>query len=269
MAPVTWDADGWPHVETVDGKWAVEYAMPVPAASKTLQKRGGSSGSNGTGPYSEVFSGLRELGRRWEWNHDPLAEAWSLTSRGLELRTALLSANLYLAPNTLTHRTLGPKSQATFRLDVSGMLDGDRAGVAILRDQSAYLGAHKDGGTTRLVYVDGLVLDEASKWTPTDAPGTIRAQGPEISASDTGHDLWLRVKADVRPAHWKDYRRETRKVTFWYSFDGKDFTQLGPEYGLDAKWQFFMAYRFAMFNYATETVGGRVEVKEFDLALWE
>jgi hypothetical protein len=30
-------------------------------------------------------------------------------------------------------------------------------------------------------------------------------------------------------------------------------------------WQFFQAYRFAIFNYATKALGGSVGLKEFDI----
>ena len=39
----------------------------------------------------------------------------------------------------------------------------------------------------------------------------------------------------------------------------------GSAFTLGNAWQFFMGYRFAVFNYATQSLGGAVTVKRFDL----
>jgi hypothetical protein len=43
------------------------------------------------------------------------------------------------------------------------------------------------------------------------------------------------------------------------------FTRLGPGFTLGNSWQFFMGYRFGIFNYATSSLGGEVTVRRFDL----
>lgn len=143
------------------------------------------------------------------------------------------------------------------------MADGDRAGVAILRDISAYIGVHKDDGVARLVFVDSLTLDQSS-WKPNSQP-RVGAQGPEVAGGGEGANLWLQVRADVTPAFAGSYQGQKRYVTFWYNVDGENFERLGPDFALDNKWQFFMAYRFAVFNFATQAKGGAVVVKEFTL----
>ncbi|PHH49198.1 putative beta-xylosidase [Ceratocystis fimbriata CBS 114723] len=250
LAPITWDSNGWPHVVTdAAGGWGAEYAMPV----STDRKAGP---ENLPGAFKEIFSGKASLGPRWEWNHNPLDSAWKLTQHGLELTTERLASELYTAPNTLTTRIFGPKSQATFKLDLSMMKDGDRAGVSIFRDDSAYIGVHQDSGVKRLVYVDNLVLNQTT-WIPTGHAGDILA-GDEVRDGA----IWLRVTADVRPAFTSDLFNDPRPATFWYSTNGIDFTQFGNTYLLSHKWQFFMAYRFAVFNYATVELGGKIVVEE-------
>jgi hypothetical protein len=44
-------------------------------------------------------------------------------------------------------------------------------------------------------------------------------------------------------------------------------TSLGPAFTLNNAWQFFMGYRFAVFNYATQALGGAVTVRRFDLTV--
>jgi hypothetical protein len=131
------------------------------------------------------------------------------------------------------------------------MRDGDRAGLALLRDSSAWIGVKRDGGATRVVMVTGLTMD--TNWNTT---GT----GYEAaSAPVSGSRVWLRATADIRPG-------APRPGTFSYSTDGVTFTRLGPAFSMGNDWRFFMGYRFALFNHATQALGGAVRVTRFELS---
>ena len=97
---------------------------------------------------------------------------------------------------------------------------------------------------------NGLTMN--SSWDTTST-GTEAA-----SASVSGGRIWLRATADIRPG-------SGRQARFSYSTDGTNFTALGPAFTLNNAWQFFMGYRFGIFNYATQALGGAVTVKRFDL----
>jgi beta-xylosidase len=238
LAPITWTADGWPTLQTVNGTWGSTYPTPNITTTKTVKPMIG----------TDTFSGPN-LGPQWEWNHNPDNTRWSFNS-GLRLQTATVTNDLYSARNTLTHRIQGPSSTATIELDYSTMANGDRAGLAMLRDSSAWVGVKRDNGTTRVVMTNGLTMD--SSWNTT---GT----GAEAAAATvTGGRIWLRANADIRPG-------SGRQARFSYSTDGVTFTSLGPAFTLGNAWQFFMGYRFAVFNYATQSLGGAVTVKRFDL----
>lgn len=241
LAPVSWTSDGWPVVQLVDGAWGTSYPSPaVPAPPRQVA------------PLTGVDTFDRTaLDPRWEWNHNPDNTKWS-AGNGLTLRTATVTRDLYGARNTLTHRIQGPTSTATVQLDHSGMRDGDRAGLALLRDSSAWIGLKRDGGTTRVVMVDGLTMD--GNWNTTGT-GTERAS----AALPGGNRIWLRATADIRPG-------SARPGTFSYSTDGTTFTRLGPVFSLGNDWRFFMGYRFALFNHATQALGGAVRVTRFDLS---
>ncbi|MFC4592501.1 family 43 glycosylhydrolase [Sphaerisporangium corydalis] len=238
LAPITWTGDGWPTIQTVNGGWGVNYARPDIQTSKTVRSM--------IGPDT-FTSGV--LDPRWEWNHNPDTSRFS-TGDGLRLQTATVTSDLYNARNTLTHRIQGPSSTATIELDYSAMANGDRSGLAMLRDQSAWIGVKRDNGVNRVVMTNGLTMN--SSWATT---GT----GSEAaSASISGGRLWLRVNADIRPG-------SGRQARFSYSTDGVNFTGLGPAFTLNNAWQFFMGYRFGIFNYATQSLGGAVTVRRFDL----
>jgi beta-xylosidase len=239
LAPITWTADGWPVLRTVNGAWGASYPYPnVPRPPRAVKPMIG----------TDTFAGTA-LGPQWEWNHNPDTGRFTVNN-GLRLQTATVTNDLYAARNTLTHRIQGPTSTATIELDYGGMSNGDRAGLAMLRDSSAWIGVKRDNGTTRVVMTNGLTMD--SNWNTT---GT----GTEVAgAAVSGGRIWLRATADIRPG-------TGRQARFSYSTDGVTFTPLGSGFTLGNAWQFFLGYRFGIFNYATQALGGAVTVRRFEL----
>ncbi|WP_433346768.1 family 43 glycosylhydrolase [Micromonospora sp. CA-111912] len=237
LAPITWTSDGWPQVQTVNGAWGASYPNPLPLRPvKPL-----------TG--TDTFPGTT-LGVQYEWNHNPDNSRWTVNN-GLRLQTASVTNDLYRARNTLTHRIQGPTSTGTIELDYSTMRDGDRAGLAMLRDASAWIGIKRDNGATRVVMTNGLTMG-SDNWNTT---GT----GTEIAGAPvSGGRIWLRANADIRPG-------AGRQARFSYSTDGVNFVPLGNAVTLNNAWQFFMGYRFGIFNYATQSLGGAVTVRQFAL----
>lgn len=239
LAPVTWK-DGWPEVELAgDNAWGTSYPLPV-SGSQQIARNG----------FSDAFRDTT-LGPEWEWNHNPDDRKWS-AGKGLVLKTATVTDDLYHARNTLTHRILGPQSTATVVLDYSKMKKGDLAGLAILRNWSALIGVSREARGFKLVMKNGMSLDQQKHWT-TASTGQIKQ-----SVAIKGGRVWLKADADVRPG-------AGRKVLFSFSTNGKDFQTFGEPFELSNDWPFFMAYRFAIFNYATKSLGGRVTVPSFSI----
>jgi beta-xylosidase len=223
LAPISWSSDGWPVLQTVNGRWGSTYPRPNLPWHPVTPLTG-----------TDTFAGTT-LGPQYEWNHNP--------------DTSKVTNDLYNARNTLTRRIQGPSSTATVKLDYSAMADGDRSGLAMLRDSSAWIGIRKDNGVTRVSMTNGLSMS-TSGWTTTGT-GTEAA-----GATVTGGTIWLRAAADIRPG-------SGRTATFSYSTDGTTFRSLGPAFTLNNNWQFFMGYRFGIFNYATRALGGSVAVSQF------
>jgi beta-xylosidase len=238
LAPVTWN-NGWPSVDLVNDGWGASYPFPnLPCGAGSVKPLTG----------TEKFSGTT-LGPEWEWNHNPDNTKWSAGGQ-LTLQTATVTNDLYAARNTLTHRILGPTSTATIELDYAGMKDGDAAGLALLRDSSAWIGIKRANGAYRVVMVNDLQM--GSNWTTA---GT----GAEASSANvSGGKIWLRIFADIRPG-------ANRQAHFYYSTDGSQFSELGNAFTMTNAWQFFMGYRYAIFNYATLALGGSVKVSAFEL----
>ena len=157
LAPITWGSDGFPTLQVrchtcalvtcdtnlpalqlVNGAWGASYSNPLTAHSV---------------PSLTGTDTLTSIGPQWEWNHNPDTTKFSVGSGGLTLSTATVTYDLYSARNTISHRILGPSSTATIKMSVGSMIDGDRAGLALLRDQSGWVGVSRDSGalTIRMV----------------------------------------------------------------------------------------------------------------------
>jgi beta-xylosidase len=238
MAPISWSGDGWPVLQTVNGRWGSSYPRPNLPWHPTASMTG-----------TDTFTG--PLGPQWEWNHNPDTSKFSV-GNGLRLSTATVTNDLYNARNTLTRRIPGPSSTATIQLDYAAMANGDRTGLVMLRDQSAWIGVRKDNGVTRVSMTTGLTMS-TSGWTTTGTGS--EAAGANVS----GGRIWLRASANIQPG-------SGRTATFAYSTDGSTFTTLGPAFTLTNDWQFFMGYRFGVFNYATSALGGSVTVDRFTVS---
>ena len=234
LAPLKWNADGWPELVLADGRWGATYPNPLP--SRPLK------------PYAatDTFK-AKTLGPEWEWNHNPDDTKWS-AGNGLTLQTATVTDDLYAARNTLTHRIPGPQSTAAIELDFSSMKDGDCAGLAVFKQASAWVGVKREGSAFTLVMKSGLALGRG--WV-TAGKGT-----EEQSVPLKGNKVWLRVSANIRPDG-------DRKANFSYSTDGHDFKFIGSPYTMNDQWMFFMGNRYAIFNYATKELGGAIKVKAF------
>jgi beta-xylosidase len=60
-----------------------------------------------------------------------------------------------------------------------------------------------------------------------------------------------------------DYRNRADRARFFHSIDGKHWTVIGKALQMTYTLPHFMGYRFALFNYATETTGGFVDFDYF------
>jgi len=236
LAPITWGSDGFPVLQAVNGAWGESYPFPEPEHAITSP----------TG--TDSFSGT-SLGPQWEWNHNPDTTKFTVNN-GLRLETATVTFDLYSARNTLTHRMFGPTTVGTIEMDYSKMAQGDRAGLAYLRDFSAWVGIKNDNGTFRVCMINGLAMD--ANWN------TINTGSEVAGTTVSGGKIWLRASADIHPG-------ANQQATFSYSTDGNNFAAIGSSYTLNSTWEFFMAYRYGIFNYATKALGGSVTISSFTM----
>ena len=252
LSPVRW-IDGWPQLGDENGK--------VPETMRPYR-----SGMPETGIVrTDDFSG-EKLGLHWEWNHNPIDNAWSLKERPgfLRLKTNRVVENLYLAPNTLTQRMEGPTCSGYIAMDISKMKDGDCAGLAAFNGDSGVLTIKKQGKKYVLEMSEQKVsLTEREKAVTNvevkvietvDLSAAFKSQ----TSKSKSQIIYLRLDGDFRPGHHD-------VANFYYSLDGEKWTQIGTKnYRMIFDYRrFFMGTKFGIFNYATKKAGGYVDVDAF------
>lgn len=242
LSPVRW-IDGWPMIGDENGK--------VPDTMRPLVSNLPATAI----VHSDDFSSS-ELGLHWQWNHNPIDKAWSLTERPgfLRLRTGRVVPNLYLAPNTLTQRMEGPKCTGAVTLDLRNMKDGDCCGLAAFNGDSGVLTIKKQGKK----YV--LEMSEQSV-TLTEREKAVTNVDEKVIEKIELHSpsvIHLRIDGDFNVG--RDI------ATFYYSLDGEQWKEIGTaEYKMRFDYRrFFMGTKYAIFNYATKKQGGYVDVDRFD-----
>ena len=250
IMPCRW-IDGWPMLGDEEGK--------VPETVRPLV-----SGQPETGIVRADDFGKPELGLHWQWNHNPIDKAWSLTERPgqLRLKTSRVVDNLYLAPNTLTQRMEGPACSGAIVMDVSKMRDGDCAGLAAFNGDSGVLTVRKTGKRLTLTMSEQSVklTDREKAVTAVDMKEIESVDLSSTLKSQTSR-LWLRIDGDFRPngrGGGKDL------ATFYYSLDGEQWTKIGSDYRMVFDYRrFFMGTKFGIFCHATKKAGGYVDIDEF------
>lgn len=191
---------------------------------------------------------------RWQWNHNPVDEAWSLSERPgyLRMKTSRIAPNLYLAPNTLTQRMEGPSCTANISLDMSKMKDGDCAGFAAFNGHSGVLRVKRNGKKYTLTMTEELV-NLTNKEKAVESVDIKEIESVKISQSK----IWLRIDANFIPG--------TDIAKFYYSLDGKNWHKIGSDYKMQFDYRrLFMGTKFALFCYATKKAGGYVDIDSFN-----
>ena len=248
LMPCRW-INGWPMLGDENGK--------VPDEVRALK-----SGEPKTSIVNSDDFEDTKLGLHWQWNHNPIDKAWSLTERPgfLRLKTSRVVPNIYLAPNSLTQRMMGPTSSASVCIDLSHLKDGDCAGFGAFNSDSGLLTVKKKG--KRLV----LEMSE-QKVELTEREKAVTAVEEKVveSVDLKQNKIWLRIDADFRPLkEHKGMMPGTDLATFYYSLDGKQWTKIGSDYKMGFDWRrFFMGSKFTLFCYATKKAGGYADFDYF------
>lgn len=244
LEPVTW-TDGWPVIGnsgTDVSKSGAAYRKPDvgQAYPRTVL------------PTNDTFTSL-ELGKQWQWNHQPDNTAWSLADNpgSLRLRTTGTAQDLMHARNSLTQRVVAlsnegarnaqkPLVYGTVKMDISHMEDGDVAGLSVFQDPYSWIGIKNVGGTRHL-YVFRSAYDSNEAY--------------EHDCGEITSDVvYLQARLNFG----------TSKVTYYYSTDNDDYSRaVSQSFDMRYLITIFSGQRFYLFNYTTTQNGGYVDIDWF------
>jgi hypothetical protein len=170
--------------------------------------------------------------------------------QGFVLKTSEIAKSIFDARNTLTWRMWGGTCSDTICLDVRQMKDGDCAGFSAFNGDSGLLTIKLQKGQYTLTMSEESVQLTNDTKAITDV-ATKEVETVKLPKGKVGK-IYLRIDGDFNPG------RDT--ANFYYSLDGKTFTQIGTK---DYKMRFdyrrlFMGTRYAAFYYPTSQIGGQV-----------
>lgn len=148
----------------------------------------------------------------------------------LRLKTGKVVNHIFEARNTLTQRTEGPKCSGVVALELSHMKDGDHAGLSAFCSEYGAISVVQEKGRKYLVMIDRDVE---------------KARIPLHT-----NRVYLKMDCDFT----------TDDAIFSYSLDDKTWTPLGDKFHMIFSVVHFTGNKFAIFNYATQTPGGYVDV---------
>ncbi len=210
--------------------------------------------------YAPLFTGDdftyaagEKLNLLWQWNHEPVQTAWSVTERPghLRLRSERIAPNVIRAVNTLTQRTFGPTCEGRTLLDGTGLQEGDYAGLCLLQSHYGCIALNKRQGQYDVVMLtQGQYHDQAPQPIPCDTSparevARVRVDTPIVA---------LALRCDFE---------DNRDTAAFYYRSGATWHKLGDTLPLHYLLDHFMGGRFGLFLYATQTIGGHADFDWF------
>lgn len=239
LMPCRWE-DGWPMLGDKDGHVPALMEKPVQGCpAKPLV-------------VSDDFNS-EKLALCWQWNHNPINTAWSLTERPgyMRLKTNRVVRNLFTAPNTLTQRMEGPGCSGVVALDITHMKEGDRTGLSAFNGDAALLSVMMENGKKYLT----MSTDSVSLRNTDKAVLGVKSEEKERVELNQSV-IYLRIDGD--------FRLNRDIATCYYSLDNKTWKKIGSDFKMRFDYRrLFMGTKFAIFNYATKFAGGYVDIDFF------
>ena len=224
LVPVKWE-NNWPVIG------------PVPTTLDIVKVKKDLRGIVKSDDFGTIQKKNKGLGLEWQWNHNPVNTAWSLTARPgfLRLTNDRVDASFVATRNTLTQRSIGPESIGSVAIELDGMKDGDVAGLGALQYSYGYVGVKMTGNSKSIVMVNG------TNNNPVEVASVPISQ----------NRVYLKIRMD--------FKNRADKAYFSYSLDGTTWKSIGNTLSMSFDLKHFVGYRFGLFNYGTRSAGGYVD----------
>ncbi len=149
LQPMSWQ-DDWPIIGLA--KEGNDYGEPVMEYRKPDVGKG--TDRICEPETSDDFTGS-ELGLQWQWNANPKKEWYVLTGSGMKLNAVNKETVYGDMPNLLLQKWPAPEFCCVTKMDLSGLTDGEEAGVVSMGMEYALLTFRKKGEQLLPVFVTG------------------------------------------------------------------------------------------------------------------
>lgn len=251
LEPVVWE-NGWPVI----GNNGVDVSKAKSSSKLSYYKKPdvGAFYERTYLPTNETFTSPR-LGMQWQWNHNPDNGAWSLMANpgNMRLYTANVTDYLVSARNSLSQRIFGTSpegtsqikymnSYGTIKMDISHMEEGDVAGLSVFQNPYSFIAVKMENGKKHL-YSQRCTFD-----------GQNHAVAETLNGDEVNADV-IYLRAIVNFA--------TKSCKYYYSIDNAQWIQWGVTMTMNYTLDFFVGQRFYLFNFATQELGGYVDIDWF------
>lgn len=223
LQPMYWH-DGWPVIGVdIDRNGIGEpvYSWKKPLESKVCYS-----------PQTDDDFNSEVLAPQWQFNHNPVNEAWSLShTPGSLVLNALTSPNFRLARNSVTQKIMGYESEATLAVDFSASVEDQRSGLACMGKQNQLLGVKTVKGKNWL-------------YLSNDTTET------EVTQLETSL-VYLRVSINL----------PKQSFQYSYSTDNINFTPIGTPFYI--RFGFWKGARVALYSFNTRKDAGSAAFQWF------
>lgn len=232
LLPVTWTSDGWPIIGEPDkdeiGTMVWNHNMPI-TQSDYARKMGVDNSSNKL-TISDFST------EDWEWNYHPRKGFFKKSKNILTLHAfrPLETDNLLKAGNTLTLRSYeAPWNEATVRLDLGSMAEGQRSGICHFSAAWSEFGVVTNQGIRQLYYRN-----------------SDNKEASQIILESVPSQIYLRSSWSL-----------DGRCHYAYSTNGKEWHDAGVVYQLE--WGHYRGDRFGLYTYNNNEEEGSATFSHF------
>jgi beta-xylosidase len=252
LQPVSWRED-WPVI----GYDPMDRGCGQPVF--TMEKPAGDKAPDVSPCYLESSDDFPEgrIGLQWQWMGNARAAAGAmglplyspLAEGGIRLHAVNLSGEaspiLWHSANVLTQKLVLPEFVCDIRMRLTGLVEGDRAGIAMTGGQYALLYVRKEAAGACLVYAESEGGDQDKKekvLTEIPLPGSVGGRDPlgemtfrlifarRSCYRVTPEGEAVPLKEDIPDLFFAGDEAEKPALSLFWSPDGEEFSGAGCEY---------------------------------------
>ena len=174
---------------------------------------------------------------------------WDKEAGKVWVETDKTTSELAQAKNVLTQRMTYPACAAEVTVDVTGLQEGDVAGLCALQGGYGLVGVTRREGQNYVIMMSHPAEDDSLQ-APQQAPASQEWEAYPVE----GDTIRLKVEAS--------FANMTDEAKFYYR-DGYRFKKIGITHKLYFKMDHFTGCRFGLFIYSTKQSGGKAGFSEF------